>query len=104
MLRRWPGEGPPRPKEIPTMIDVTVKVPEDRVGEFYELVGRWLAGAPLTVTDAPDEARVAPVAWTNNQEDLAIAKVVWAKFSPRAKAMFSMLMDAPGQKFPAVQL
>ena len=86
------------------MIDITVKIPEDRVGEFYELVGRWLAGAPLTATDAPDEAHSPAVAWTNNQEDLVLAKVVWEKFSPRAKAMFSMLMDAPGQKFSAVQL
>jgi hypothetical protein len=79
------------------MIDVTVKVPEDRVGEFYEMVGRWLTG------EEPAEGPLgSPVSglkyWTDSPEDLALARVVWEKLSPRAKAVFSLLMDRPGEK------
>ena len=80
------------------MIDITIKVPEDRVGEFYELVGRWLAGAPLVAHDA-DSAIERIERWANTPEDLELAKQVWSKFSPPAKAMFNTLMDAPGRKF-----
>src|SRR5207247_3163795 len=31
-------------------------------------------------------------------DDVALARVVWEKFSPRAKALFSLLMDHPGHK------
>jgi hypothetical protein len=84
------------PKEVVTLIDVTVKIPEERVGDFYELVGRWLSGEQLTdeVTDAP----AGPRNWTNTNDDLVLARAVWEKFSPRAKALFSLLMDQPGHK------
>ena len=39
------------------MIDVTVKVPEDRVGEFYSMFGTWLTGS-LSVATALDIATV----------------------------------------------
>jgi Family of unknown function (DUF6416) len=79
------------------IIDVTVKIPEERVGEFYELVGRWLSGEH--VGDKMTEAPAATLMnWTNSDDDLALARVVWGKFSPRAKALFSLLMDRPGHK------
>jgi Family of unknown function (DUF6416) len=85
------------------MIDVTVKVPEDRVGEFYEMVGRWLTGEELAVG-----ALGSPVTglkdWTDSPEDLTLARVVWEKLSPRAKAIFSLLMDNPGEKVSAEDL
>jgi Family of unknown function (DUF6416) len=79
------------------MIDVTVKIPEDRVGDFYELVGRWLSGEQPggEVTDA---AAATPQDWTNSDDDLVLARLVWEKFSPHAKALFSLLMDQPGHK------
>jgi hypothetical protein len=84
------------------VIDVTVKVPEDRIGEFYEMVGRWLTGEEL------DDALGSPVTglkdWTDSQEDLVLARVVWEKLSPRAKAIFSLLMDHPGEKVSADEL
>lgn len=78
------------------MIDVTVKIPEDRVGEFYELVGRWLSGEQTGGSDA-SEASVA-TQWTNSDEDVALARVMWGKFSPRAKALFALLMEHPGHR------
>src|SRR6478735_6805174 len=86
------------------MIDITIKVPEDRVGEFYELVGRWLAGAPLVPHDAPDSTIERIERWANTPEDLELAKQVWSKFSPPAKAMFNTLIDAPGRKFTGEEL
>jgi hypothetical protein len=85
------------------MIDVTVKVPEDRVGEFYEVVGRWLTGEELA--SGPLGAPVTGLKdWTDSQDDLPLARVVWEKLSPRGKAIFSLLMDHPGEKVSAEDL
>ena len=69
------------------MIDVTVKVPEDRVGEFYEMVGRWLTGEELAVG-----ALGSPVTglkdWTDSPEDLALAGVVWESSALAARLSF----------------
>lgn len=84
------------------LIDVTIKIPEERVGDFYELVGRWLSGEQLA-----DEATDTPTGltnWTNSNDDLALARSVWAKLSPRAKALFSLLMDQPGHQVSGVDL
>ena len=79
------------------LIDVTVKIPEERVGDFYEIVGRWLSGEQIgdEMNDTPGGAQKK---WTNSGDDLVLARVVWEKFSPRAKALFSLLMDQPGHK------
>lgn len=79
------------------LIDVTVKIPEDRVGVFYGLVGRWLSGEQ-SEDEVTEAATDAPKAWTNSDGDLVLARLVWEKFSPRAKAVFSLLMDRPGHK------
>lgn len=84
------------------MQDITVPVPDERVPEFYQLFGAWLAGVP--VPDAEEgqqvgnpEVEVAP--WGQTDDDLALARVIWGKLSQRAKAMFGVLMEEPSQKF-----
>ena len=71
--------------------------------KFYELVGRWLSGE-----QPGDEVTGSPAAstknWTNSADDLALARAVWEKFSPRAKALFTLLMDHPGHKFSGEEL
>lgn len=84
------------------MIDVTVKIPEDRVSAFYSLVGRWLAGD--LDEDGPEPATIKPSEWTDSEADLPLARTVWEKFSPRAKAVFSLLMEKPGEKVSAEDL
>ncbi|OAA19356.1 hypothetical protein UG55_10912 [Frankia sp. EI5c] len=80
-------------------MDVTVKVPEERLPDFYAMYGRWLAGQDAQ----PDEEQpTEPIEWS--EQDLVLAKIVWGKFSDRAKAMFSTLIDSPGKKFGGVQL
>lgn len=83
------------------MADITVPVPDDRVAEFYQFFGAWLAGsAPAAVSAGMQvgnpHAEVSP--WGQTDEDLALAKVVWTKLSDRAKAMFDLLMEHPGDK------
>lgn len=75
---------------------IEVKVPSDRVAQFYEMYGRWLAGAdesPILPNPDPDSL----TAWSEADEDLAAA--YWAKLSSTAKAIFGLLMDTPGRKF-----
>jgi hypothetical protein len=86
------------------MREVTVLVPDEpeRVAEFYERHGRWLAGLE---TGDGSEANVAElVDWTDSEDDLALARVVWAKFSPPAKALLELLMDPPDRKFSGEDL
>jgi hypothetical protein len=84
------------------LIDVTVKIPEERVGDFYELIGRWLSEEQLA--DEVTDTSAGPRSWTDSNEDLAVARAVWEKFSPRAKAVFSLLMDQPGDRVSAKYL
>lgn len=84
------------------LIDVTVKVPEERVGDFYAMYGRWLSGEPVA-DEAIDEAD-EPRNWTNSDEDLALAHVVWGKLSPNAEALFSLLISQPGRKVSGEEL
>lgn len=84
------------------MQDITVPVPDDRVADFYSFFGQWLAGsADATVNPssavASSGAKLTP--WGNTAEDLADAETLWRKWSPRAKAMFSLLMDNPGKHY-----
>jgi hypothetical protein len=84
------------------MVEITVPVPDDRVAQFYEMFGRWLKG-----TDGPgigDVADVQLVQWSNSNEDAALARKVWVKLSPRAQALFRLLMSEPGKRFAAKEL
>jgi hypothetical protein len=85
------------------LTEVTVKIPEERVGEFYQVVGRWLTGEQLEV-EAPDKPAAPPTDWTHSDNDLALAGAVWEKFSPRAQALLSRLMDHASHKVSAEDL
>ena len=87
---------------VASQIDITVKVPEDRVPEFYSLVGSWLAGELGEEQGATPSVPASE--WTNSEEDVALARLVWGKLSPRAKALFSLLMDNPGVKVSGEEL
>jgi hypothetical protein len=90
------------------MPDITVPVPEDRVPEFYQFFGAWLAGAPsITASSLGQQVgnphvEVAP--WGQTDEDLALAQVVWEKLSERAKGMFELLMQSPGDKISGEEI
>jgi hypothetical protein len=82
------------------MIDITVKVPEDRVPEFYSMYGTWLNSPPPVDGHSQGEAGHQP--WT--AADGALAAIVWDKLSDTAKGLFSTLIDNPEQRFSGDEL
>jgi hypothetical protein len=87
------------------MIDITVKVPEDRVGEFYTWFGAWLSGPPQgpppTGTGGSGGTRDA-AEWS--ESDIELAAEVWEKFSDTAQMLFSTLIDEPKRRFSGDEL
>ncbi len=84
------------------MIDVTVKVPEDRVPDFYSMFGRWLAGAEAPPPEPDTGSDSDAKEWSRS--DAALARKVWVKFSPPAKALFSTLASNPSHKYSGDEL
>ncbi|WP_018787619.1 DUF6416 domain-containing protein [Micromonospora sp. CNB394] len=79
------------------MLDITVKVPPERVADFYSMYGRWLAGADAASAGQVSGVKPEPTDWT--QADVDLARTVWGRFSDNAKALFSTLIDQPGREF-----
>jgi Family of unknown function (DUF6416) len=88
------------------MIDVTVKVPEDRVPEFYQMYGTWLNGraqvSPTLGSDTTAEDAHDRQHWSGEDGDLAAE--VWRKLTEPAKRLFSTLIDNPGTRFSGDKL
>lgn len=86
------------------MIDVTVKVPEARVGEFYTWFGAWLSGPPEKASPPPrkDDSGDNHQPWTDSDYELAAA--VWGKLTDTAKRLFSTLIDEPERRFSGDEL
>jgi hypothetical protein len=82
------------------MHEVKILVPEERIPEFYGMVGRWLAGSGALDADADTKLDD----WQNTDDDLVLAKVVWGKLSERARALFNALINEPEIKFTGEQL
>ena len=79
------------------MIDVTVKVDEQRLAEFYAMYAEWL-GRPARGDGAPDAGLVG---W--GSEDLSEARFVWKGLHPRARRLFEVLL-ASGDPVPGSEL
>jgi hypothetical protein len=90
-----------------TMIDVTVKVPEDRVAEFYSMFGSWLSGSFPPLPSSPgmgtaDDSGDNHQPWSDS--DFELAAKVWNKLSDPAKRLFSTLIDEPERRFRGDEL
>jgi hypothetical protein len=96
------------------MTDITVPVPDDRTAEFYQFFGLWLAGS-LSLTSSPSGATESPPEiaqatppdvrpWGDSEQDVTDAEALWRKYSPRARAMFSLLMDNPDREFTGEEI
>lgn len=110
---KGPADGLHKP-EGEVMTDITVPVPDDRTAEFYQFFGLWLAGS-LSLPGSPAGAMETPgkasetaqpkhIAWGTTAQDHADAVKLWKKYSPRARAVFSLLMDNPGKEFTGGQI
>lgn len=90
------------------MPDITVPVPDDRVADFYQFFGQWLAGALLpTAPDSNTDQRPNDEAGRRKPwqaDDLEQAAWLWGQLSARAKAMFTILMANPGEKVTGAQI
>lgn len=97
------------------MAEVTVPVPDERTAEFYQFFGLWLAGSlspsPNPFGGSQDRSGTSGtslppklIPWGTAEKDYADAETLWKKFSPRARAMFSLLMDNPGKEFTGEQI
>lgn len=86
------------------MPDITVPVPDGRIAEFYQFFGQWLAGSLPYLDpqpfddDAPDERQH----WS--AKDQTEAEWLWSKLSKNARAMFTVLIDAPDRKFTGEEI
>ena len=78
--------------------EVRVLVPVERVAQFFEMVGRWLAGP------ADGEAAADGLYKPWEVDDLVLAKKVWNKLSPLGRGLLSILIDHPGQRVPTAKL
>jgi Family of unknown function (DUF6416) len=81
------------------MVQVTFEIPEHLLGQFYIAVGKVLSRAQHE--SAAEEAEPQLHEWGTDAFDDDLADTAWRKFSPRAQAVFSLLMDNPGVAMPA---
>jgi len=82
-----------RVESRPDMLQVTFEIPDRLLGSFYTRVGAALNRPRLDVADEP----APPDDWGSADRGyLEPAREVWRKFSPRAQAVFSLLIDNPG--------
>lgn len=92
------------------MADITVPVPDDRIGEFYQFFGLWLEGsltlparASHVFSQFPKESENRQ-AWTGADEDREDAEKLWSKMTGQAKGFYNLLIDAPETKFTGNQI
>jgi hypothetical protein len=68
------------------LLDVTVKVPAERIPDFYSMYGAWLSGS------SSKESAESLQPWT--EDDQVLANHVWARLSPVARKLFETLWSA----------
>jgi hypothetical protein len=87
------------------MMDITVKVPEDRIADFYQMYGAWLndqmqpESPPSGETTEGDRDHLP---WT--ESDTEQADAVWRKLSDAARRLFSTFIAEPGRRFSGEEL
>jgi hypothetical protein len=84
----------PRAGTRPDRVQVTFEIPDKLLGAFYIHVGATLTRARQQ--DAPAEDESATDWATDNYGDDLAARNIWRQFSPKAQAVFSLLIDNPG--------
>jgi Family of unknown function (DUF6416) len=90
------------PQTRPDMVQVTFEVPDRLLGQFYIAVGAVLKQARGESAAAQAGRKLRD--WGTETFDQRCAEQVWRKFSPRAQAVFSLLMDNPGVAMSADEI
>jgi len=73
------------------LIDVTVKVPQERLAEFYGMFGTWLAGESVPGATTPV---VTAERW-DVERDQDLAREYWGKPSGPGRGLISLLVAEP---------
>lgn len=99
--RRAAASGVPQGEAVraeprPGMVQVTFDIPDHLLGRFYLMVGAKLRLADGRVADEEAAAQLHDWGTGLREFDQAQAREVWRKFSPKAQAVFSLLIDNPG--------
>jgi hypothetical protein len=82
----------------PDMVELTFEIPDRLVGQFYIAVGLTLRQE----TAEPEEPVLHD--WGTEAFDSELVDMAWRKFSPRAQAVFSLLMENPGTAMSADEI
>ncbi len=90
------------PQPRPDMVQLTFEVPDRLLGEVYIAIGAVLKGAQDQSLPPPAEPELHD--WGTEPFDSELVHQVWRKFSPRAQAVFALLMLNPGVVFPADEI
>lgn len=87
------------------MVDITVPVPDDRIAEFYKFFGLWLDGelGLSPATDSKSWNRDGE-SWADDEKSLEDAVWLWGKLTDRAKGLFGLLIENPGQRFTGSEI
>ena len=82
-------------------VDVTVSIPDDRVAEFYTMLGAWLDPQQRATLDEQHEL----MPWGSHAEmDARDAKSIWPQLTTTARELLGVLMEAPGQRLTGEDL
>ena len=92
------------PQARPDMVELSFEVPDRLVGQVYIAIGAVLKRGQQSTT-AEEEPEVHDWGRTEAFADEAeLADVAWRKFSPRAQAVFALLMENPGVAMQADEI
>lgn len=99
--RRAAASGVPQGEVVraeprPGMVQVTFDIPDHVLGRFYLMVGSKLRLADGRVADEEAAAQLHDWGTGPREADMGPAREVWRKFSPKAQAVFGLLIDNPG--------
>ena len=86
------------------MQKITIDVPIDRVPDFYQVFGSWLAGNEKTGGKNGILPPNQPRYYTWSSDDIGEAESLWSKLSLNAKSIFTILMETPDDRVAAEDL
>jgi Family of unknown function (DUF6416) len=93
-----------RPQARPDMVELSFEVPDRLVGHVYIAIGAVLKRGQQSTT-AKEEPELIDWGVTEAFADEAeLADMAWRKFSPRAQAVFALLMENPGVAMQADEI
>jgi hypothetical protein len=73
-----------------SMVDVTVKVPDDGIPDFYVMYGEWLGRWEKSGVSPKPAGWTKAADWTSDDGELAV--LVWQKLPARSRILLDLLV------------